>query len=180
MTLPNGDAFRAFTAVSTAYLADWQVIDYYRQPLPSEVDERLAAMVDRLLTAAPAERVRFQQALPAAQRALFGIFGHRAATLAVRQAARDWLLRGLVGTAVANYVIPPRRNVDVSLALFHFCARKLGVNTVDLFDEAAAAAGEAIADHLRAFGRRSDVRLVSYGWRELKTPDGVQYKFEWR
>lgn len=98
----------------------------------------------------------------------------------MRRESREWLRRGLVGTAVANYVIPPRRNVDVSLALFHVCARRLGANTVDLFDAAADAAGAAIADHLRAFGRRSDVRLASFGWRELKTPEGVRYTFEWR
>jgi hypothetical protein len=34
----------------------------------------------------------------------------------------------------------------------------------------------AIADYLRVYGRRSDIGLRKYGWREIKTPDGVKYK----
>lgn len=177
--MQNGNAFHGFMAEAIAYLQQMQVIDYYRQPLPGVADERLGAMVDRLMAATPTERERFQQTLASGQRSLFGIFGHRAATLAMRQEERGWLLRGLVGTAVANYTIPPKRNVEVGLAVFHHIARKLGENTVDLFDKAAEFGGEAIAAHLCAFGRRSDVRLDSFGWREMHTPEGVQFKFEW-
>ncbi len=177
--MQNGNAFHGFMADAVTYLQQMQVIDYYQEPLPGEADERLASMVDRLMSATPAERERFQQALKSAQRSLFGIFGHRAATLAMRNADRAWLLRGLVGTAVANYTIPPKRNVEVGLAVFYHVARKLGMNTVDLFDEAAAFGGEAIAGNLRTFGRRSDVRLSSFGWQEVKTPEGVKYQFSW-
>ncbi len=177
--MQNGNAFLAFVEEASAFLQKLQVIDYYQEPLPGEVDERLAAMVDRLMTATTAERERFQQTLAPGQRSLFGIFAHRAATLAMRYKDRNWLLRGLVGTAVANYTIPPKRNVDVGLAVFHHVARKLSVNTVDMFDKAAEYGGEAIAAHLRVFGRRSDVRLTSFGWQEVKTPEGVKYQFSW-
>lgn len=181
----NGTAFAAFIADSVLFLRGIQLMDYYREPLPSPTDGRLAAMVSRLMLATVAQREQFQQALTPAQRSLFGILGHRAAMLARQPTmdepvARGWLLQGLVATAVANYTIPPKRNVEVTLALFHHCARKLGVNTVDLFETAAAYAGTAVADRLRAFGLRSDVRLSSYGWRELKTPEGIRYKFEWK
>ncbi|MEZ4645309.1 MAG: hypothetical protein R3E31_21685 [Chloroflexota bacterium] len=177
LMMQNGNAFHAFTEDALAYLGQWETLAYYREPLPSAVDERLAAMMTRLLAATPAEREQFQQALAAAQRALFGVFGHRAATLARRQESREWLRWGLLGTAVANSIIPPRRNVDVALVVFHHVARQLGINTVDLFDEVADFADGAIAERLRLFGRRSDVYLRSYGWREIKTPDGVAYKF---
>ncbi len=177
--MDNGNAFQGFIEDAVAFLQQLQVIDYYQESLPGELDERLAAMVDRLMAATPTERERFQQALAPGQRSFFGIFGHRAATLAMRYEDRGWLLRGLVGTAVANYTIPPKRNVEVALAVFHHVARKLGVNTVDLFDEAAAFGDEAIAAHLRTFGRRSNVRLGSYGWREVKTSEGVKYQFSW-
>ncbi|MCB8922095.1 MAG: hypothetical protein H6662_10965 [Ardenticatenaceae bacterium] len=130
--MQNGNAFHGFMEEALAYLGQMQVMAYYRQPLPAEADERLAAMAMRLLVAAPEEREQFQQALAPEQRSLFGIFGHRAATLAMRNGEREWLLWGLVGTAVSNYTIPPKRNVEVGLAVFHHVARKLGVNTVDL------------------------------------------------
>lgn len=174
----NGTKFHVFIEESLAFLAEQRVIDYYQEPLPSATDERMAAMVDRFMEATTAQRERFQAAAPESGRSLFGIFGHRAATLAARQESREWLRRGLAATAVANYVIPPRRNVDIALAVHHHCARKLGVNTVDLFAEIAAYAGDAVAGHLQAFGRRSDVTLGRYGWRELKTAQGVKYSFE--
>lgn len=175
----NGTEFTAFLAQAKAYLAQLTVLDYYKRPLPHDADAQIAAMIDRLLTATPAQRQVFVQMLEPAQRSLFGIFAHRAATLAARQQDRQWLERGLIATAVANITIPPKRNVEASLILFHHVARKLGVNTVDLFDHAADLIGGEIAPRLRAFGRRSDVRLSSYGWRELRRPDGVQFKFEW-
>lgn len=178
--MKNGDAFAALTEEAVDFLKEKKALDYYREPLPSTTDEKMAAMIGRFMDATPAQREAFQQALTSEQRALFGIYGHRAATLSVRENARDRLLSGLVGAAIANYVVPARRNVDVALAVYHHCARKLGVNTVDLFEEAAGYAGEEIAGHLAAFGRRSDVHLKSYGWRELRTPEGVQYRFEWK
>jgi hypothetical protein len=36
-----------------------------------------------------------------------------------------------------------------------------------------------MAARLLSFGNKPDVTLKQYGWREIKTPDGVRYKFEW-
>jgi hypothetical protein len=32
---------------------------------------------------------------------------------------------------------------------------------------------------MKAFGRREGVMLKQFGWREIRTPDGVRFKFEW-
>ncbi|MBK8931513.1 MAG: hypothetical protein IPM76_04195 [Chloroflexi bacterium] len=175
--MENGNSFRVFTADSAAYLADRTVADYYAEPLPAVTDEKLDEMVIRFMAATPAEREFFQAALSPAQRSLFGIYGHRVATTAVRTTDPDQLLRGLVGAAIANFTIPNRRNVEVALAVYYHCARKLGVNTVDLFEMAAEFAGGAIVGELLAYGRRSDITLQKFGWREVKSPDGIRYKF---
>ncbi len=175
----NGNAFRAFVDDSVAVLQDVKAIDYYQRPLPDQLDETFVEMVAKFQSATEEQRTTFVEAFTEKQRALFGIYGHRAATLAVRGENQEKLLSGLVGAAIANYTIPDKRNLDVSLAVYHHCARKLGVNTVDMFDEAAAVASAEFAPILAQYGRRSDVTLKKYGWREIKTPEGVKYKFDW-
>jgi hypothetical protein len=175
----NGNAFLAFTEATVQFLDGLNVIDYYRRPLPAPADERLDAIVAQFMAAAPAQRNAFQETLTPSHRAPFGIYGHRAATRAVRQTARDLLLQGLVGAVLANYVIPPRRNVEVGLAVYHHCALKLELNPADLFTRAADYAPSDLAYRLVNFGSRADVTLSKFGWRELHTPAGVQYKFEW-
>lgn len=84
-----------------------------------------------------------------------------------------------MGSVIANSPIPPNRNVDAALAVFYHCARKLDLEPQNVFDDAAQFAAGDMAARLTAFGRRDDVTLKQYGWREIRTPDGVNYKFEW-
>jgi hypothetical protein len=175
----NGQAYRAYLEVALAVLDRLTAIDYYPSPLPSPADEALAEIVSAFTAWPPSVRERFLAALPSDKRGLFGIFGHRAATLAVRQSDPDRLRLGLVGSAVANYDPPPDRNVEVALAVFYHCARKLEMDPAELFDEAAEFTSDETATRMRAFGRRAGLTLKQFGWREIKTPDGVRYKFEW-
>lgn len=181
LTVPaaNGQAFRAYLESALFVLAPLTTVDYYSTPLPSPVDEALAEIVSAFTAWTRPKREDFLESLPAAKRALFGIFGHRAATLAVRRGDPDWLSLGLLGSAIANYEIPPGRNVDVAMAVFYHCAQKLSIDPERLFDEAAEFASGDITTRLRNFGRRTDVNLKQFGWREIKTQDGVRYKFEW-
>lgn len=177
--MKNGTSFALFVAETRAFLESLTVADYYARPFPSDEDTRLTAVVSRFMAADKSDREQFLTSLPAAQRSLFGIFGHRAATLAARGEDTDLLLRGLVGLSIANVEIPERRRVEVALAVFHHVARKLSLNPVELFEEAAVFAAEPFATTLLTFGRRGDVRLASFGWREVKTTEGVRYKFDW-
>ena len=173
----NGDSFRAFTEEAIDFLNRKKVLDYYQEPLPSPTDDRLAGMVGRFMAATDQERETFQSILSQENRSLFGIYGHRAATLSVRRRAPEKLLSGLVGDVIANYTIPDRRNVSLGLAVYYHCARKLGLNPIDVFDEAAGYTSPPLANLLMEFGRRTDVNLRSFGWRELVTPEGVRYTF---
>jgi hypothetical protein len=175
----NGDVFNAFTEESARILGDKKVVEYFQEPLPSSMDEEIARMIDRFMGATSQQQEWFQVTLSQVQRSLFGIYGHRAATLSLREQSRERLLNGLVGATIANYVIPDKRRVEVSLAVYHHCARKLGANTVDLFEQAADYATPGFAQQLLAFGRRSDVTLARFGWKELQTPEGVRFKFDW-
>lgn len=175
----NGHAYRAYLESAHTLLAGLTVADYYSAALPSPTDDALAEVVSAYTGWPPPLRKRFVDSLPQDKSGLFAIFGHRAATLAVRESDPDRLRLGLIGNAIANTHIPPNRNVDAALAVFYHCARKLEIDPAILFDEVAPFAAEDMAERLRAFGQREGVTLTKFGWREIRTPDGVRYKFEW-
>ncbi|MCP4419691.1 MAG: hypothetical protein GY805_24025 [Chloroflexi bacterium] len=177
--MKNGNAFRIFTDETVQFLSGLKVVIYYAEPIPSKTDERLHLIVTRFRRGTAVEQEQFQRSLAQEHRSLFGIFGHRAATLSVRQNSYNWLLSGLVGAIIANYIIPPKRNVDVSLAVYHHCAKKIDISPADLFTEAAQFAQSDLAQKLQAFGHRADISLRKFGWQERKTPDGIRYKFSW-
>jgi hypothetical protein len=175
----NGHAYRAYLDAALDTLSRLTALDYYPAPLPSPADDALMEVVEAF-TAWPAPvRDRFAQSLPPDKRGLFGLFGHRAATLAARRGDADLLRLGLIGNAIANYEIPPHRNVEAALAVFYHCARKLALEPASLFDDVALYATDEMAARLVAFGRRASVDLRQFGWREIRTADGVRYKFEW-
>ena len=173
--MKNGTEFKVFVEETAVFLKETAVLDYFRLPLPSPLDERMADIVSRYMAALPEQRQIFLAALDKPQRSLFGIFGHREATLGIRTKSRERLLSGLVGTAIAHQALD-RGSLEASLVVHHHIARKMNVNTVDLFDEVAGIMGGEIGEYLRGYGRRSDVGLRQYGWREIKTSDGVKYK----
>ncbi len=178
--MKNGNAIHTFIEDAVALLGDIDVVTYFAEPLPCVVDEQIRGIVSRFTAVTASERAQFQEALPPEHRSLFGIYGHRAATIAARQNDADWLRSGLTGFAIANYTIPQKRKVEVGMAVYLHVAQKLGLNPVDLFEETAVYAAPTIATELLAFCRRPDVTLTKFGWQELKTREGVKYKFNYQ
>lgn len=178
--MKNGNALMAFTEELNRYLGNHSTLDYYQQPIPSEIDRRMDEAVKLFISTAPADRETFQSSLTPSARSQFGIYGHRAATRANRDQQPDLLELGLVAAAIANYVVPDNRRVEISLAIYHYTAAKLGLNPLDLFTFAADYAADDLATQLVTFGSRGDITLRKYGWKEVDSPDGIQYKFDWR
>ena len=177
--MKNGNAFGTFVDETIQYLSGLKVVVYYAEPIPSATDEKMRLIVERFMRGTAVEQEQFQQALAQEHRSHFGIYGHRAATLAVRQNSRDWLLTGLVGSVISNYIIPPKRNIDVSLAVYHHCAQKIDVSAAELFADAARYAQQPLAEKLTTFGLRADINLKQFGWQDQTTREGVRYKFSW-
>jgi hypothetical protein len=175
----NGQAFRAALESAQAILAPLATLDYYQQPLPSATDEALAGIANVFTAWSSTQRRRFLDGLPESKRSLFAIFGHRAATLAVRRVETEWLRLGLIGYAIAGHTGSDSGKSDKALAVFYHCAHKLDIDPEKLFDEAAEYATDSVALRMRAFGRRRDVTLNQFGWREIRTREGIRYKFEW-
>lgn len=175
----NGQAYRVYLERTQVILSGLTVIDYYSAPLPSPVDEALADIVSAFTGWPENVGLQFIESLPQEESGLFAIFGHRAATWAIRESSPDWLRLGLIGNGIANYYFRDTRNVDASLAIFYHCARRLEMEPAGLFDDVAFYASEAMADHLRRFGHRPEVTLKQYGWREIRTAEGPRFKIEW-
>lgn len=176
----NGTALMAFTEELNRYLENYRSLDYYQQPIPSEIDQRMDEAVKLFISADPAERETFQSSLTPSVRSQFAIYGHRVATRANREKRPDLLELGLVAAVIANYIVPANRRIEISLAIYHYTAVKLGRDPRDLFTYAADYAAADLAASLVAFGSRGDVTLKKYGWKEIDSPDGMLYKFDWR
>ncbi len=176
--MQNGNAVIALLEAATAVTSAANVTDYYAAPLPSDTDKQLRRIVTQFTALTPAQREQFLAGLAPERRSLFGIFGHRAATLAAREKSPDWLRAGLTGYAMANFTIPEGRRAQVGLAVYYHVARQLGLNPVALFRETAVYAAPAMAEEMRGYGRDGKITLRQHGWRELKTPDGVRYKYD--
>lgn len=175
----NGQAYRAYLESTLALLDGLTTASYYAAPLPNPADEVLAEIINAFTAWSGGVREDFIAAIPSEKRGIFGIFGHRAATLAVRNGDGDWLRLGLIGNVIANTPVPPHRNVDAALVVFYHCAGKLELEAQILFDDAAQFAIDDLAERLKEFGRRTDVTLKAFGWREIKSPEGIRFKFEW-
>ena len=64
----------------------------------------------------------------------------------------------------------------MSLAVYHDCARRLGLDPVVFFDEAAAHGPERLATLVRGFGRRTDDMVEGFHFEVADTPDGPKYE----
>lgn len=175
----NGQAYRAYLEGALAIVDRTTAAEYYALPLPWAIDDALAEIAGAFTAWSAPVREQFQEALGARGRGLFGIFGHRAATMAVRRNDPELLRLGLIGSAIANYTIAPARKVDAALAVFYYCARKLDLEPKELFQDVARFAADEMARELVSFGNRENVSLKQFGWREIRTPDGIRFQFEW-
>lgn len=172
----NGQAWRTYLASAQALSVEYKTLDYYPLPIPSEIDGSLRQIVMAFTALAAEQRHQFMSLLTAENRAIFAVFGHRAATLAVRTTDPEWLRAGLLGNVIANFIIPERRDVRRALAVFYHCARKLDIDPRELFKNAAHFAGDEMAGELLDFSALDDVRLKDYGWREIRTQEGIVYR----
>ncbi len=176
----NGNALMAFLQDTVAILNDLDLLGYYQQSMPSDSDHQLRQVVDRFSTLSLGDQAQFLDGLADDRRALFGIFGQRAATLSVREQDSAWLSAGLTGAVIANYHIPKGRPVEPALAVFFHCATELELDPSAVFAEAARMASEDMALRLTDFGQKPEITLRHYGWKVVKTSDGVVFRNTWR
>ena len=67
------------------------------------------------------------------------------------------------------------RDLMATLAPYHDCARRLDVRPGEIFETAASGGPPTLADVVRAFGHRDDVRPENFGFAVVDTRDGPEY-----
>jgi hypothetical protein len=97
------------------------------------------------------------------------------ATAALREKSESVLHGGLIWT-LRMYDGKDSRDLMLSLAPFHDCARRLGLDVGQAFDNAAdVVAGEA-GEVARVFGRRTDVTPDAFAYAVESGPGGPRYR----
>ncbi len=176
-------AFTSFIAEATAYLGGVTTHVYIREPVPSTTDREILQICRAIEAAGSTLAPGFAAALDDHRRAVVGIFGSRAPQMLLAHGVPDpergeILVAGLVAEAFANAGHRDFRDVLVGLAPHYECARRLRLDITDVFDAAALFADQDTASLMRIFGRRSDVTLPRFGWREVPTPNGPAFERE--
>ena len=87
---------------------------------------------------------------------------------------RSELARYLAGAAPEIQV--DWRDVLVSLAPYHDCAVRLGMDPIEVFDTASTGLPDATRDLAMTFARRDDITLQAFGWVLTTLPDGPCYE----
>ena len=100
------------------------------------------------------------------------------ATAALREKSQSVLHGGLIWT-LRMFDGKDPRDLMLSLAPFHDCARRLGLDVSQVFDDAAAAVGGEAGEVARVFGRRSDVTPDAFAYAVESGPDGPRYRSRW-
>jgi hypothetical protein len=100
------------------------------------------------------------------------------ATGALRENSPSILLGGLIWT-LRVYDGKDPRDLMLSLAPFHDCARRLGLDVSQVFDDAADVVGGEAGEVARVFARRSDVTPDAFACAVESGPDGLKYRPHW-
>ena len=155
-------------------------LDAYYGPVTA-ADDAIAAIGRMCADASPDQRRAFSEGLSWHARRVLGRFALRAPMLALQLRDQSRLREGLLLHGVLEQKMGDWRDDMVGFALYHYAARQLGLDPIELFDEAARYAIPELAALMNKFGRRSDITLNAFGWRRVETPDGPTFEMVmWR
>jgi hypothetical protein len=96
--------------------------------------------------------------------------------LALRSGEPRYLATGLLAYCATHQGVTDWRDDLVAFAPYFHVARALSVDVATLFDDAADYAAPDMAQTMQTFGRRTDVTLGAFGWRQIDTPDGPTFE----
>lgn len=151
-------------------LLDESRVSLIEEP-PSAFDRHVQALAAALMRASAEERARFTDDVSLRHRMLVGRGLWRLERLALTERSRERLLMALVVHAALDTGTDYRDTIVWCVIPF-LEARLLDVDPVALFDEAAAFAGPAVAETMRATGRRDDITVAAFHPIIEDTPEG--------
>jgi hypothetical protein len=100
------------------------------------------------------------------------------ATDALRARSPELLVSGLVETLTEGEREWAKdvRDLLVALAPFHDCARRLGLDAADVFQQAAELGPPDLRETVIEFGRRTDISPAAFAFAVEDAPGGPRYR----
>src|SRR5712664_1647038 len=136
-----------------------KVADFRGKPLPSKVQEQMAAICDAYVAGTPQLRSEMRSLVTFEISFVFFMFSRLSAEQAVRENSEICLIRGLAALSVEDCSFDSRDStIQVSL-LFH-SAKKIGIEVSVLFSRIISISGQRGAKLLKDFLSR-DANLQS-------------------
>ena len=175
----DAGTWQAMTDKATVVLETVDLDGYYGSA--TAADDAIAAIGRVSVDASPHQRRAFSAGLSRHARHVMGRFALRAPMLALQLRDGSRLRDGLIVHCLLEQTMGDWRDDLVGFALYHYVACQLGLDPIELFDEAARYAIPELATLMNAFGRRTDITLGVFGWRRVETPDGPTFEMvTWR
>jgi hypothetical protein len=109
-----------------------------------------------------------------------GRYGARHVTTALRERSEDLLHQALLATAIATCLEADNhddRDTMIGLALPWIVAQQLGLEPAVIFTQVARRiTNPRVAELLTVFGARDDITLKAFGWQEVMTNQGPDFR----
>lgn len=161
----------------TAAAMDAQRGNYFYEPIPIPLDEKIRRFVETFTASDEDNRHAVMHRLTPRHKELCSSFGVRSASVAVRANDRQALTDGLIALHLGWPNEDSRLQVR-DLAPMYAAALKLNLEPEIAFREAEAIVRDApYTDFLEDFLSRSaeDKSLKALGWREVNASDGFRF-----
>ena len=154
-----------------------RVRDYYAMPMPSPLDEAVAALARRYSQAPAAERTAIDARISLEHSYGFLIFAERMAALAVRERSVERVRDGLLGLALEHFRLDLREDLMV-FSLLHHSARRIGADADALFRSLGPPTVAAdVAQEFERFAQRpAELKQIRvFGYHEVSDDTGFRY-----
>ena len=169
------DASSGETVESARALLDGIGLDEYYGPA-MRTDADMEQMLLALINGSARQRQSLVYSLTEQRRRALARYAHRAPMVAMQTSEAAHLDAGLVAHSLLRQRVSDWRDDLVFFAPYHHVARALGLDPATLFNRAAAVAAPDLAEVMRTFGRRRDVSLGAFGWRQIDAPGGPTFE----
>jgi hypothetical protein len=156
-----------------------KLLDYRNSKLPNAIDEKIIDIFNLIMAGTSSGRNEFVSLLSRDTTNLLRVFGSRMTMLGVRKNSYDYLLKGLVALAFAA-TETDYRDILMTISLFHHSAKKLNIDSDQLFDTASQyATDDSVRELILGYLDRApeDQNIEQMGYREVYGSNGLIYQF---
>ena len=151
---------------------------YYKQPISSEIDEKISSVIADLISLDTWQLESIMENVSGDNARVLGLYAERMASLAVRKNSIEPVKNGLVALLIYAQTEDPR-DVLLVLSLLHDAAIKTAGTAGRVFDEVGSVIGGA--ELLNGFLNRSDEdkSIDAMGYKESNNEEGFLYVRTW-